>query len=355
MIGLALALAALIVAGCGRSATWSPDSRTVVVDVGGKLHFFDLTSRMFRKVEVRPGYVFSPAFSPDGQRLAYYAVTGSGAEATCDIWVQNLASPPHEQVVAAEVVPVKGSAEDVAENKGLLQVAWSPDGQKLAYARVSEERGQIETVDLNSGDVTKLGRKGESQFMPAWSPGGTHLAYLAQGSSGMGEGNSFGVSVVHLGSAEPPLKLGSETGSEFWPGWALTWSGDGSEVVALRLGAKGTASLMALDAQGGAERKLLDVESADGSITPDLTRVVYMGGPGDSEVVFRAAPFSERRVLEKIEGEDGPVDLLKKPDHPLHPVLSANGTTVALPVLDQRRELRLYDVRTGERSTFWIP
>ena len=92
------------------------------------------------------------------------------------------------------------------------------------------------------------------------------------------------------------------------------------------------------------------------SITPDLEAVVPMGGERGDAVVFRRAPFREERVLDRIPAETrkelAPLEI---PAVPLHPVISADGKTVALPLVNGHRELRLYDAESGRKSSYPIP
>src|SRR5438093_5541920 len=90
-----LAITALLIpllAGC-RSTFWSPDGKSLALDVGGKLRLFDLATKQFRALDAGGRYVVNPTFSPDGKTLAYYGITSKGGKPQgVDLWVRDLSS-----------------------------------------------------------------------------------------------------------------------------------------------------------------------------------------------------------------------------------------------------------------------
>lgn len=66
-----------------------------------------------------------------------------------------------------------------------LSPAWAPDGRRLAYTRLSEGKGAILIHDLVSGATTNApGTNAALNITPAWSPDGTLLAYANTGEQG---------------------------------------------------------------------------------------------------------------------------------------------------------------------------
>ncbi len=62
--------------------------------------------------------------------------------------------------------------------------AWSPDGKRLAFVRVSSLRAQIFTVDAETGaDVVQVTSGDYDNFDPSWSPDGKRLVFSSNRSS----------------------------------------------------------------------------------------------------------------------------------------------------------------------------
>lgn len=73
---------------------------------------------------------------------------------------------------------VTGSGEQA------LSPAWSPDGGKLAYTRFNEGTGTIVVQDRGGGKVTVPGTTRDLNITPAFSPDGQWLAYARVGEDG---------------------------------------------------------------------------------------------------------------------------------------------------------------------------
>src|SRR6185295_18892477 len=146
----------------------------IVYDQFGKLYLFDLASGRSQPVEarvagdlaaVRPYYakiadhIESAVLSPTGVRVAF--------EARDEILT-----------VPAE----KGDARNLTRTSGVAErsPAWSPDGQRIAY--FSDESGEyaLHIADQTGlGKVSKidLGRPPSFFYYPRWSPDGSKIAF----------------------------------------------------------------------------------------------------------------------------------------------------------------------------------
>ena len=63
-----------------------------------------------------------------------------------------------------------------ASPKQLMSPAWSPDGRRLAYVSFENERSEIFVQDLTSGTRTKVSSAPGINSAPAWSPDGGYMA-----------------------------------------------------------------------------------------------------------------------------------------------------------------------------------
>jgi Tol biopolymer transport system component/DNA-binding winged helix-turn-helix (wHTH) protein len=66
--------------------------------------------------------------------------------------------------------------------------AFSPDGQSIAFVRLAEDGNsrRIYIKRIGSESIQELTRGQDEQFSPAWSPDGRQIAYLARSENGLG-------------------------------------------------------------------------------------------------------------------------------------------------------------------------
>jgi TolB protein len=60
--------------------------------------------------------------------------------------------------------------------KQLMSPAWSPDGRKLAYVSFENDKSEIFIQDISTGQRTKLSSQPGINSSPAWSPDGSYMA-----------------------------------------------------------------------------------------------------------------------------------------------------------------------------------
>jgi Tol biopolymer transport system component len=105
--------------------------------------------------------------SPEGGRLAY------GGVSQPDLYVLDLASQIGTRLTF--------------ENKTVSNAVWSPDGRRIAFSRLSEERGweiHVKAADGSGPDSLVFRGPGLLSYPQAWSPDGRWLVAQCSDSSG---------------------------------------------------------------------------------------------------------------------------------------------------------------------------
>jgi TolB protein len=105
--------------------------------------------------------IMSPAWSPDGQSLAYVSFEGKASA----VYVQRLASGERRRVSAR--LGINGAP------------AWSPDGRRLALTLSRDGNLDIHVLDLASQGLTRLTSDAAIDTEPEWSRDGTSIYFTS--------------------------------------------------------------------------------------------------------------------------------------------------------------------------------
>lgn len=220
----------------------------------------------------------SPAWSPDGQWMAYtaypknqpflyikhrhhkrgYEIGNKGLNIT-PAWLPATAPATDlENMRLAATLSFSGDQEIyLLTGKGKIikrlteswgsdvSPTWSPDGKKFAFVSNRSGNPHIYVKDLDSGRVDRLTFQGRYNTQPNWSPKGDKLAY-----AGM-EGSRNDIYVIGF-NGRPPVQLTRNTGNNESP----SWSPDGS-MIAFSSSREGRPRIYVMTAVGTDQRRLL--------------------------------------------------------------------------------------------------
>jgi dipeptidyl aminopeptidase/acylaminoacyl peptidase len=230
---------------------WSPDSRALLfeADCGqdGQTDLFVTTLQgQPQQITHLKGVVEHPAWSPDGERIAFLYVPGATRPAGA-----LAAMKPPSGVIGVEGLEIQriaavssrgGDAELLTPEKlHVYEFDWSPDSKKLAYvaapppgennwwvaqlytasATPNAQPTSIVDPQKDSGSLHGL-----QMAVPRWSPDGSHIAFIGGLMSDQGA-TGGDVYLVHASGGNPVNLTPKSTDTAVW----LFWSGKDSLIA----------------------------------------------------------------------------------------------------------------------------
>jgi Tol biopolymer transport system component len=222
----------------------------------------------------------SPAWSPDGEYLAYYRL--SGREDPGIIVIHSLETGEERELSPPIAGPWSISAP----------MRWSPDGHSILRIGRHESKEGIYLIDVETGNFTPIVEmpRGTRIRKALWSPDGKAIFYSRW------DKNVNQVLVRNLeNNKETELLRGGEGSALISPGFAL--SPDGRQLVfgSPWFPGKGVTALHVIPTAGGEPRELLREQDSE-----DLTRLgmnirggAYEWTPDGRYVLFFRGDYSK--------------------------------------------------------------
>ncbi|MBI1731321.1 MAG: Tol-Pal system beta propeller repeat protein TolB [Gammaproteobacteria bacterium] len=211
------------------SPAWAPDGkRLAYVSFEGRttsVYVQDIITGQRQKVAANPGINSAPAFSPDGRRLALTLSMGGDPE----IYVLNLETRGLYQVTHDRSIDTEPS--------------WSPDGSRIAFTSDRGGGPQIYEASAQGGPAQRLSFEGSYNARPRYAPDGRSIAVV----HGRDRRYQIGVFAPGQGGLEILSKSRLDESPSFAP--------NGSMIIYTTVGARGS-ELAAVSTDGHVHQRL---------------------------------------------------------------------------------------------------
>lgn len=201
--------------------------------------------------------IMSPAWSPDGQKIAYVSFENKVSE----IFIQTLKT---------------GERRSVAKYKGINgSPAWSPDGKRLAITLSKDGNSDIYILTLADLSLRKLTRSWAIDTEAAWSPDGWQILFTSD------RGRRPQIYIMPSNGQGSAKRLTFD-GSYNARG---AFSADGKSIIMVQ-GVQGNYRIAVLDLATGANNVLTDGPLDESpSFSPNGRAIIYARRKGGNEVL----------------------------------------------------------------------
>jgi TolB protein len=244
---------------------------------GYELVAVDYDGENARRIVASPSMIYSPAWSPDGRKLAY-AVRNASARVEL-----------HERDLTTGRVRVISSRPEIS-----FTPAYSPDGKRLAFAvSVGGIVTEINDYDLEQGCcIRRISRSTRNDLNPTYAPDGRRLAFL---SDRIGSPHIFVMS-ADGGEATMLTPYNTERVKFTAPSWSPT-----SSEVAFSGQSRGGFQIMIADVRrpGVAKQVTSSGDNEDPSWAPDGRHLIFSttGREGSGLYVIDTVTGRRRQVI----------------------------------------------------------
>jgi len=148
------------------SPAWSPDGQRIAFlgkpNGGWELYVINVNGSDQRRLTYSGAG--SPAWSPDGQTIAFVS---SSPEEAFGVYVVN-----------ADGSGQRNLSRSLAYD---AEPAWSPDGRSIAFRSTRDGNAEIYVVNADGSGLRRLTHSPGRDGSPAWSPDGRRIAFLSRG------------------------------------------------------------------------------------------------------------------------------------------------------------------------------
>ena len=259
----------------------------------GKLYVVNADGSGLRLVAQKASTTFAPAWSPDGQKLAFQRS------------FERSRSGPRIYVVNADGSGLRNLTGGGAPD-------WSPDGQRIAFERwIAVDDAELYVINADGGGMQNLTRHPYRDEGPAWSPDGQQIAFSRYlmcrntGPTGCG-GAESGLYVMNADGSGQRKLTPKPTRNLI----QYAWSPDGQKIVFLGRPKGKNWEIYVINADGSGQRNLSRNPSPDldASWSPDGRRIVFKTSRhGNWELyVMNADGSGQRRLTRTAANESRP-------------------------------------------------
>ena len=291
----------------------------------------DADGSNFQQITDRFAESGSPAWSPDGSRLAFtgdpgYEAVGSSDTTRINGRLVNMSRSFATSFAPVAIYVVDADGGNLRKLHNGFDPVWSPDGSRLAF--MISEAGGIVVVDADGsnlqtptgkfalfskrvlpsveGSVVAAGIDPEVVrfFGPRWSPGGTHILFAAD------RDGDYDIFVMDAGGTQVQQLTDND-----YNDWYPAWSAEGAQIAFTSTGEDGGVFLM--DADGANLRQLTHNDRWDWGVvwSPDGARIAFNRRFAPQLFVMDADGGDAQQLTDGISGQS--------------PAWSPNGAQIA--------------------------
>jgi Tol biopolymer transport system component len=187
-----------------------------------------------RRLTDQPGHDSFPAWSPDGQKIAFTSRRNVDGKANTDTYVMEADGSTVQRLTRSPAYE--------------WYSAWSPDGGQLAFMSFPARREGASPQDIYVMNADGSGRRRlthiGSAMHPTWSPDGRKIAFAS----------NYGISTIKVDGTG----LRRLTRSLRGPGWESdpAWSPDGRQIAFTSAGSNTPTGIYVMKADGTGRRRL---------------------------------------------------------------------------------------------------
>ena len=202
----------------------------------------------------------------------------------------------------------------------IFQPAWSPDGQKIAFSAQVGGYTDLYVHDLGTGQTRRLTNDAYADLQPTWSPDGTRLAFVTDRFSSdlstLGF-NRYDVAIMEVDSDKTAKVDTGMGGNTLNP----QWSTDGGSLVFVS-DATGRPEIYRLNLAGAQSTRLTNVVTGVSGITPLSPAISVAAQTGRTAAIIFLDGAYEIRFLDALTADaidvpnTGPADLALLPPSP---------------------------------------
>ena len=275
------------------------------------------------------------AWAPDGSRLAFYSRRG-------ERW--------HLDIVDADGSGLTTIADGLVTGHDPIPPVWSPDGSRLAFESEHEGDMEVYVVDADGTGLTNLTRNSAHDSGPSWSPDGSRIAFSSDrdGNTDIYVMNADGSRGTRL-TEHPAVDT------------APAWSPHGERIAFMSF-RDGEAEIYAVNADGSGLTNATRNPAANFPGGP-VGHHPPAWSPDGSRIAFVSNRDGNAEIYVAVADGSGVTRLTEDPADDVSPAWSPDGLWVAfvssgdvyIVAADGRGSIRLTDALQAVGPPAWQP